>query len=164
MVFSLARINVLFPKIHPNQNGKKLKNTALSSSGEYSEYSVADSRVAYFRNLNKTMVVRGVGKGDLGKPLPVEFSEQNIYWGKASDSTFVTITYGQTIGIAKQIEDSEGNKLVQSAGYNTWYSLPDFRNGFDNGTSGDVFPGIQLAEPIKEIKCSSTACGASNCG
>ncbi len=137
------------------QNGKALESTTASTSGTYNEYPIVDTRVLYFgKELQKTLVVKGVGKGDdLGKVQIADFTDTHRYWGKASDSTFTLVTYGGYTGIHQQIEDVEGNKLVAATKQLTqWYSLPKFNEGFDNGSPGDLFPAAYLTDPAKEIK------------
>lgn len=137
------------------QNGKKLKSSTLSANGEYSESIVANTRLIYFGgDIKGSMVVRGIDKTtDLGNVEVAEFTKKHNYWAKSSDTTYVTVGYGKSLTISGQAQDGSGNNLitVRVGDGSYFYLLPKFREGFDNGKPGDVFPAIYLQEPLKEL-------------
>lgn len=137
------------------QNGKKLKSSTLKTNGDYSESIVANTRLIYFGgDIKGSMVVRGIDKTtDLGKVEVAEFTKKHNYWAKSSDTTYVTVGYGKSLTISGQAEDSSGNNLVtvRVGDGSYFYLLPKFREGFDTGKPGDVFPAIYLQEPLKEL-------------
>jgi len=137
------------------QNGKKLKSSALSTIGDYSEYIVANTRLVYFGgDLKRSMVVRGIDKTtDLGKVKIAELTEEHNYWAKSSDTTYVAVGYGKALTISGQAEDGSGNNLVtvRVGDDSYFYLLTKFSEGFGNSKPGDVFPAIYLQEPRKEL-------------
>ena len=133
------------------QDGKKLvEGNTLS---DYSAYAIGSSAVGYIRgNVNQSFVAQHPEEL-MGTVAIAELSEEDYYWGKASDSSYVLVGFGRSIGLQKQLEDNEGNKLVN---YSTgssfyWYSLPNFRRHFDEGENGDIFPASYLLDPLTEI-------------
>lgn len=135
------------------QNGVNLSEGSTTYSG-YSSYEIGSSHVAYIRReTNKTMVVEHPDElnGTVGIG---ELTGNNYYWGKSSDSTYILAAFGRSVGLQKQLEDADGNKLASSKSGNLfyWYFLPDFRKHFSEGEVGDVFPATYLIDPIKQIR------------
>ncbi|WP_286747614.1 hypothetical protein [Roseivirga sp. UBA1976] len=135
------------------KEGKKL-TSGTSTFTDYTKYEVGSSAIAYLRaDINKSLVVKHANKLG-GKVGVAELLDTHYYWGKATDSTYVLTGYGRSISVERQLEDSNGHKLVfdQVGSGFYWYYLPDFRKNFDNGQKGDVFPAVYLSKPIEEIK------------
>ena len=142
--------------IYAYQNGKRLfEGTATYS--DYSSYQIGPSTVAYVRgNLNKTFVAEHPER-QIGKVVIAELTEDDYYWGKATDSTYILTAFGRSIGVQKQLEDKSGNKLVnyKSGALYYWYMLPNFRKRFDEGEPGDIYPARYLRDPLNELKDSN---------
>ena len=135
------------------QNGKKLIEGSTTYS-EYSGYTIGSSVVGYVRgDINKSFVAEHPEELK-GKVAVAELSDEDYYWGKASDSTYVMAAFGRSVGIQKQLEDKDGNKLVnnQSGSAYYWYYMPDFRKHFNESKVGDIFPASYLIDPLKEIR------------
>lgn len=133
--------------------GIKLTNGAYTSN--LNSYEVGNTAVAYVaREIKKSFVARGFNsEANIGKVHLAQLSDDDLYWGKASDSTYVLVGYGSSIGLKKQNEDELGNKLVKNSAADYWYSLPEFRERFDNGKPGDIFPAVLLGDdPVKQIE------------
>lgn len=138
------------------QNGKKLKSSTASNYADYSEYKTANTNVVYFGgDVKKTMVVHGIDKAtDLGQVKVAELTEEHNYWVKSSDTTYVAVGYGKYLYLRGQAEDSNGNNLVtvRVGDGSYFYVLPKFREGFDNGKPGDIYPSVYLQDPLNALK------------
>lgn len=135
------------------QNGKKLL-VGTTTYNDYSSYNIGGSIVVYVRgDINQTFVAEHP-ENYPGVITIAELSDEDYYWGKASDSTYVMAAFGRSVGIQKQLEDRDGNKLAYnlSGVVDYWYSLPNFREHFNEGKVGDIFPASYLYDPLKEIK------------
>lgn len=135
------------------KNGRKLTEGTATTS-DYSQYNIGSSAVVYVRGgVNKTFVAEQPEelKGTLGI---AQLADEAYHWGKASDSTYILTAFGRSVGIEKQFEDQDGNKLVNNRinSYYYWYLMPEFRKHFDEGKPGDIFPARLLLDPLKEIK------------
>ena len=130
--------------------GKKLVKGTTSYSG-FSEYRLASSSLVYVKdNLNKTFIASHTDQV-AGQVLVPEMTDNNYYWGKVTDSTYVLANRGRSISIQKQVEDKDGNKLTMSKQGNIyyWYFMPDFRSKYDNSSVGDVHLAEQVYDPEK---------------
>ena len=155
-VIAAGRDKVLWS---PSSNGIKVfaKGKRLFESPNsveaYSDYEIGGSTVAYIRaNINQSFVAEH-SADQAGKVLKAKLSDQDYYWGKASDSTYVLTAFGKSIKLEKQLEDKEGNKLaMRSIGaVYYWYGLPNFRNYFDEGKVGDIHEASYLTKPLDAI-------------
>lgn len=135
------------------QNGAKL-TPGTTTYGVYAAYEIGPSTVAYIRGqTNKTMVAEHPEKLK-GTVAVGELSENHYHWGKVSDSTYVLTAFGRSVGLQKQLEDGDGNKLAMNKSGNNyyWYALPDFRKHFNEGEVGDIFSATYLINPAKQIE------------
>lgn len=135
------------------QNGKKLL-VGITTTSDYSGYEIGPSMVGYIRGGANQAFVAEHPEKHKGEVIVAELMDRDYYWGKASDSTYVVAAFGRSVGIQKQLEDKDGNKLVNnsSEGNFYWYFLPDFRKKFNEGKTGDVFQARYLIDPLKEIR------------
>lgn len=142
------------------QNGKKLKSSTTSNYGDYSEYATANTNIIYFGgDIRKTMVVQGIDKTtDLGQVKVAELTEEHNYWVKSSDTTYVAVGYGKYLKLQGQSEDGDGDNLVtvRVGDGSYFYLLPKFRERFDNGKPGDIYPSTYLQDPLSAINESGT--------
>ena len=142
----------------PGQNGAsyyKAGNILTSGNGvdSYSARQIGGSTVAYVRsNIHKSLVIKETAS-KIGSAYIAKFSDQMYYWGKSSDSTYNITGFGKSVFVGSQIEDDDGNLLVfQNSGLtDSWYLLSDFRNKFDSGKPGDIYPALFLTEPEKTL-------------
>lgn len=138
------------------KGGKKLTRSVGSGHGDYSEYGAANTRVAFFGgDLKKSLVLKGIDKtSNLGNVNVANLTDEHNYWVKSSDTTYVLIGYGKYITIRGQATDEDGDNLVtvRVGDGSYYYLLPAFRERFDKGEPGDVFPVIYLTEPLKDLK------------
>lgn len=124
----------------------------------YADYEIGGSTVAYVRgDIHKSFVAEQPAKR-AGQVFIADLSDDDHYWGKASDSTYVLTGYGKSIGLQKQIEDKAGNKLAMRKNGTVyyWYALPQFRKYFDEGQEGQIFKATPLYEPLKVINEEKT--------
>ncbi len=132
-----------------NHGKEVLKGTSRNS---YSGYEAGGSIVAYIRGeLHKSFIVEHPSKTP-GKVFSASLTDHDHYWSKVSDTTYVLVGYGKSVGLEKQLEDTQGNKLaMRSLGtVYYWYTLPGFRKKFDEGGIGEVYPA-QLVADTKTI-------------
>jgi hypothetical protein len=133
--------------IHVFNNGKKLlKDT---SADGYSGYEVGGSTLAYVRGgIHKSFIAENTAD-HAGKVQVADLTADHYNWAKASDSTYVLVNRGKSVGLQKQVEDEAGNKLaMRREGFvYTWYLLPEFRKRFDEGKEGEVFPAREIFDP-----------------
>lgn len=133
-----------------NKGEKLLRGTSQSG---YSAHEVGGSFMAYVRgDLHQSFVVELPAKR-AGQVIEAELSDDDFYWGKASDTTYVLTGYGQSVSLQKQMEDTDGNKLTmrKTGSVYYWYGLPDFRKRFDEGEVGSVHPASNLLRPLEVI-------------
>ncbi len=119
----------------------------------YADYEIGGSTVAYVRGeIHKSFIAEYPAK-KAGQVFIADLSDDNHYWGKASDSTYVLVGHGKSIGLQKQIEDKAGNKLAMRTTGKVyyWYALPQFRRHFDEGKEGQIYEVTPLYEPLKAI-------------
>lgn len=132
--------------------GRKLVE-GTSQTG-YSDYELGGSVTAYVRgDIHKSFVAENPAK-HAGQVFKADLSDDDHYWGKVSDSTYVLTGYGKSIGFQKQFEDRSGNKLAMRKNGTVyyWYGLPQFRKRFNDGEVGQVFDVTPLYEPLKAIR------------
>lgn len=132
--------------------GRKLVE-GTNQSG-YSDYELGGSVAAYVRgDIHKSFVAKNTAK-HAGKVFLSDLSDDDHYWGKVSDSTYVLTGYGKSIGLQKQFEDRNGTKLAMRKNGTVyyWYGLPQFRERFDKGEVGQIYKAEALYEPLKAIR------------
>lgn len=133
-----------------NKGKKLLRGTSQSG---YSAHEVGGSFMAYVRgDLHQSFVVELPAKR-AGQVIEAELSDSDFYWGKASDTTYVLTGYGRSVGLQKQMEDTDGNKLAmrKEGGIYLWYGLPEFRRHFDEAEVGSIHPAHNLPKPMETI-------------
>ena len=122
-------------------------------SGGFSCYTIGNSSIVYLSegNENSFIAEHFDTEDNKGKIHKAKLLNDHYYWGKATDSTYMLVGYGQYVSVKKQIEDKGGNKLVMGSSGISWYCMPKFRQGFDQGIVGDIFPARNLNDPLKQI-------------
>ncbi|GAB5524457.1 MAG: hypothetical protein Roseis2KO_23290 [Roseivirga sp.] len=132
--------------------GRKLVE-GTSQSG-YSAHELGGSVTAYVRGDTHKSFVAENAATHAGKVFMADLSDDDHYWGKVSDTTYVLTGYGKSVGLQKQFEDRVGNKLAMRKNGTVyyWYGLPQFREHFDKGEVGQIFKAVALHEPLKAIR------------
>lgn len=134
------------------QKGKKL-HSGSGSNTKINTYKVGNTTLVYVSDkVKKTFIAKDFDSEDhLGKIQFPEFTDEHTYWGKATDSTYILLSHGNSLGINSQSEDKKGNMIVKSRA-GDWYSLVGFRELFDNKKPGELFSAVFLNDPLKDIK------------
>ncbi len=124
----------------------------IVTTGKY-RYDVGANSINYLTNQNKSFLAikQPEEKPGLKK---AELLEENRFWAKMTDSTYVLVSKGYSVNIRKQLELPGGDKLILSylGGADGWFILPDFRTKFDEGKPGDIHTTEYLEEPLKQLK------------
>lgn len=118
---------------------------------QYSAYPIGNSFAAYIRgDVNQSFLVYDA-PSQAGKVVQAELTTDHFHWGKISDSTYVLTNRGRSVGLQKQIEDQDGNKLamLRQGSIYYWYFLPGFREKFDNRPVGELYAAEQVYDPAK---------------
>ena len=127
------------------------KYTKGTGKNNYSAYPFGNSFTAYIRgNVNQSFLVKDAA-GNAGKVIKAQLTSDHFHWGKVSDSTYVLANRGRSVGLQKQIEDTEGNKLAMFKQGNLyyWYFLPGFRSKFNNSEVGEIHAAESVYDPTK---------------
>ncbi|WP_323756779.1 hypothetical protein [Roseivirga sp.] len=117
-----------------------------------SKYDVGTNSVNYLDSQDKSFLAIKDPDEEFGLH-KVEFLDNNLFWGKMTDSTYAFISKGYGLGVRKQLEMPDGSRLIStSTSKDGWYLLTDFRSKYDNGKPGDIHVATKLTEPLKRLK------------
>ncbi|KYG78976.1 hypothetical protein [Roseivirga echinicomitans] len=124
----------------------------IVTTGKY-RYDVGANSINYLTSQNKSFLAikEPEEKPGLKK---AELLEDNRFWAKMTDSTYVLVSKGYGVTIRKQLELDGGDKLILSylGGADGWFILPNYRTKFDEGKPGDIHNTEYLEEPLKQLK------------
>ena len=117
------------------------------------KYNVGDNSINYLGKLKKSFLAIKPAPEEKAGLQKAELMDDNIFWGKMTDSTYAFVSLGSGIGIRKQVDTPDGSRLVSTnIGKDGWYFLPGFRSKYDEGKPGDIHVAEKLTEPLKQLK------------